>query len=231
MKYITNLLKSLKEVIITYILQIIVTIITATIYYFFINKNLNKFISLYSPISLIALNIIIIYYFWKKNNIKLKKIKIKESYILISLGISISCILNMIIFLFYTPNITTTVPIYLLLISSCIIGPIYEEIIFRYILLNKLKKFNSPKTSIIISSLIFSILHLNPTKIFFSFILGLILNITYNKTNNIITSIIIHISTNTIALFLTNFNIYILILSILILLINIKYINYKNYSL
>ena len=38
----------------------------------------------------------------------------------------------------------------ILLISSGIIGPIYEEILFRYILLNRLKKFNSTTKSIII---------------------------------------------------------------------------------
>ena len=128
----------------------------------------------------------------------------------------------MIIFLIHKqPQVTTNIPLIILLISSGIIGPIYEEILFRYILLNRLKTFNSTTKSIILNSIIFALIHINPIKICYAFILGLILNLTYQKYNNIIAPILIHASANIISLFLTEFNIYILILSTMSLIITI----------
>ena len=130
----------------------------------------------------------------------------------------------MVIFIIHKNTITSNLSNLFLLISSGIIGPIYEEVLFRYIFLNKLKQFNTTKKAIIINSLIFALIHINPIKICYAFILGLILNITYKKYKNIKAPIIIHISANIIVLFISTFNIYILVLSFIILLINKKYV-------
>ena len=130
----------------------------------------------------------------------------------------------MVIFIIHKNNITSNLSNLFLLISSGIIGPIYEEVLFRYIFLNKLKQFNTTKKAIIINSLIFALIHITPIKICYAFILGLILNITYQKYKNIKAPIIIHISANIIVLFISTFNIYILVLSFIILLINKKYV-------
>ena len=127
----------------------------------------------------------------------------------------------MLIFLIFKPSpIVITIPLYISIISTGIIGPILEEVLFRYILLNNLKKFNTSKKSIIIATLIFAIVHGSIIKIIYAFILGLILNIIYHKYNNIKANILIHISANIIAIFLSSFNIYILILSIIGLIVS-----------
>lgn len=213
---------SMKEIIVTYILQYLIIIIASLIYTSLGYKNLEGFINNESIIILSIFYILTIIYLIIKNKIKEENYKINNTYNLISLGISISIIMNMIIFKL-TNNISIrTISLPLAIISSGIIGPIYEEILFRYIFLNRLKKYYSTKKAILINTIIFSLIHINPINIIYAFVLGIIINITYNKYKNIKYPILIHISSNTISIFLSEFNSYILILSIILLLINIK---------
>ena len=105
----------------------------------------------------------------------------------------------------------------ILIISSVIVGPFIEEILFRYILLGNLKKFNSKIISIILGSLIFSLMHNGIINIVYTFLLGLILGVIYLKKGKITDSIIVHSAANFISIFLTGFNNYILLLSFILL--------------
>lgn len=227
-KKLKKIIISSQEIIVTYILHLATIIISCIIYHFITHKNITNFIKYYGFIITIIFCTITSLILYKKNITVSNKLAPKNYYYLISIGISISCLFNMILFKFIPPKNTINYNIILLFISSSIIGPIYEEILFRYILLNKLKKFNSPTKSIIISTLIFSILHLTPIKILYAFILGLILNITYHKTNNILSSILIHISANSISLLLIQYNKHILILSIVLVFILLECSKVKN---
>lgn len=90
------------------------------------------------------------------------------------------------------------------LISSSIIGPILEELLFRGIVFNELKTFNSLITAYFLSVIIFALFHEKPSQILYSFIFGLILNFIYIKTNNLIYPIIFHISANTVVTLFIN---------------------------
>lgn len=225
MKYI---LKSSKEIIITYILNYLLIIITALIYNNLGYNNLEYFITNILPIILIIFYILTILYLYKKNYIKEKNLSKKEYFPLSILGISLATILNMIIFKLIPPTTTTSLPIIVSIISTGIIGPIYEEILFRYILYNRLKNKYSIKKSILITTIIFSLIHLSPIKIVYAFILGLIINISYERHNNILAPILIHISANTIVIFLYEYNTYILLLSIICIILSIKLNKLKN---
>ena len=225
MKYI---LKSSKEIITTYILNYIIIVITALIYNYLGYNNLEYFITNILPIILITFYILTIFYLYKKNYIKEKSLSTKEYFPLSILGISIATLLNMIIFKLIPPTITSFLPIIVSVISTGIIGPIYEEILFRYILYNRLKNKYSIKKSILITTIIFSLIHLSPIKIIYAFILGLIINISYERHNNILAPILIHISANTIVIFLYEYNTYILLLSIICLMLSIKLNKLKN---
>ena len=228
MNYIKKLLISSKEIIITYLLEYIILIISCLIYYILINKELTTFINNnLSYISIISL-IIITTYIYNKNKIKESNINYKLLFPVISIGISISCFLNMIIFKIYPPINNVNNISFILIISSGLLGPIYEEILFRYINLNKLKEFNTPIKSILINSLIFALIHFNIKEIIFAFFLSLTINYIYHKKNNIIYPIIIHQSANIISLFLSSYNRTILILSIICFLINIEIIKEFN---
>lgn len=211
MKYLWKLFLSLKEIFIMIILQYIILFICYIVF------GNDKSIILGS----ILLTIVnIIYILWKSKGIKFVfKWKSYLPYILI--GIGISSIYNMIIFMLGLGNeVTTEFNIILNIISSGIIGPIFEEILFRYDLIKRLKKFNSNKYLIIIlSSIIFGLFHTGITTIIYAFIVGLINSYIYMKDKDIIKPIIIHISGNIFVNLLNGYNSWILIFGIFITVI------------
>lgn len=219
MKYI---LKSLKEIFITYIFNYLIIIISVLIYNLLGYNNLECFINSILPIILIIFYILTIIYLYKKNYTKEQSLSKKQYFPLILLGISLATLLNMIIFRLFPPTSTTSLPIIISVISTGIIGPIYEEILFRYILYNRLKKKYSIKKSILITTIIFALIHLSPIKIIYAFLLGLTMNILYERHKNILAPILIHISANTIVIFLYEYNTYILLLTIICLMLSIK---------
>lgn len=217
MKYI---FKSSKEIFITYILNYFLIFMIALIYSLLGYKNLTNFLSTTASYILLSFNILTIIYLYKKNQQQEQSLSPKNYYPLILLGISISVLLNMIIFFFNPPH-TIIKPTILTIISSGLIGPIYEETLFRYILYNRLKKKYSIKKSILITTIIFALIHLSTIKIIYAFTLGLIINMSYEKYHNILSPILIHIAANTIVLFLYEYNTYIFLLSIIAFLISI----------
>lgn len=219
MKYLKNLLYSLRLIVLIYIIQYLIVFLCSAIYSSLGCDNLTSFISSELSIILTIVNLITVIILIKKYHIPNNKLKLTSYYPLITLGISLSCLCNMLIFLI-TPSQETTIPIYISIISSGIIGPILEEILFRYILIKDLNKFNYNNISLIIATIIFAIIHITPIKILYTLILGLILNLIYQKYNNIKANILIHMSANIIAIFLYSFNIYILLLSLISLILS-----------
>lgn len=122
-----------------------------------------------------------------------QKLKIKDILLLMIIGIVLSLIVNTLL----VNNVKIS---FLKIITTSIIGPILEEFIYRGILYNKLKEFNSNRTSIVISSVIFGLIHINPIKIIYTFILGIILAKIYEKKKTLKAPIITHISFNLTAI-------------------------------
>lgn len=82
-------------------------------------------------------------------------------------------------------------------ISILIVSPIFEELFFRNFLLKQLIERYSLKTSIIISSLCFAVIHIEtPFNIIPTFIFGLISSLIYIKTKQIGYSIVLHFLVN-----------------------------------
>lgn len=84
-------------------------------------------------------------------------------------------------------------------IAIVIAAPILEELIFRGIILNGLLRRYSPVKSIIISSVLFGIVHLNPWQFMSALIIGTFSGWVYYKTKKLSLSIIIHFVNNLIA--------------------------------
>lgn len=80
-----------------------------------------------------------------------------------------------------------------------ILGPVIEEIIFRGIIIERLGTKYNYRWAVIISSILFAILHLGPIG---AFIFGIALSLVYLKTESLMIPILIHIANNTIAIFL-----------------------------
>lgn len=229
MNLLKTILKSSKEIIITYILSYVLIFILCLIYTLLGYQDLTKFMNTYCLYISLIFYVIIIIYLYKRNYLKEPLLSKKKYIPLISLGISLAIMLNMIIFFINPPQpVETTISPILNLISSGIIGPVYEEILFRYLLYNRLKEKYHYKKALIITTIVFALIHLSPVKIIYAFILGFIINISYEKNQNILAPILIHIAANSIVLLLKEYNTSILLLSIISLIISIKLNFTKN---
>lgn len=115
-------------------------------------------------------------------------------------------------------NAAITMPPALTLICTGILAPIMEEIIFRYGIFKYLKKKNII-FAIVVSSLCFGIMHMNIIQSGYAFLIGLVLAYIYNKTDNLLDPILIHIGVNlsSVIFTFTKFNelAYLFILSII----------------
>lgn len=89
-----------------------------------------------------------------------------------------------------------------------IASPILEEMIFSGIILDGLLKKYTPKKSILVTSLLFGLIHLSPIQFISGFIIGIFTGYIYYKTRSITLSIIIHATGNITILLLNHFKIY-----------------------
>jgi membrane protease YdiL (CAAX protease family) len=94
-------------------------------------------------------------------------------------------------------------------LTIAIAAPLFEELVFRGIILQGFLKRYSPMKSIIWSAAIFGIAHLNPWQFLAAFPIGLLIGWLYWKTNSLLPGILIHFISNTfsfILLWFTNDN-------------------------
>ena len=81
-----------------------------------------------------------------------------------------------------------------------IIAPLAEEVVFRgAILRSLLEKFSKPWTAIVISALLFALIHLNPAQMPHAFLVGLLLGWMYWRTGSIIPGVLLHVVNNTVS--------------------------------
>ncbi len=91
----------------------------------------------------------------------------------------------------------TSAPIWLVIIVACVLAPIFEELIFRKLLMDRLGAYGD-RMIILVSALAFAFLHGNLHQFFYSFTLGLLLAFIYSRTGRVIYPIIIHAAVNTL---------------------------------
>ncbi|MEL7001850.1 MAG: type II CAAX endopeptidase family protein [Bacteroidota bacterium] len=81
-------------------------------------------------------------------------------------------------------------------LTVAVAAPILEELIFRGVILNGLLKNYSPLKAIMISSLLFGLLHLNPWQFIAAFNLGVLAGWVFYRTGSIIPAIAVHFVNN-----------------------------------
>jgi hypothetical protein len=84
-------------------------------------------------------------------------------------------------------------------IAIVLAAPILEELIFRGIMLNGLLRAHTPIKAILISSILFGLVHLNPWQFISAFMIGIFSGWVYYKTKNLTLSIHIHFVNNAVA--------------------------------
>lgn len=215
MKYLKNLILSFREIFLLFILQY--AIIISCLFIFGMDKSI-----IIGSIFICIIEIIYVIFKYKGKKIKVEQYNLFP-YIL--LGIGITTTYNMILFAMNLGNeVDTNINIVFNIICSGIVGPIFEETLFRYSFINYLKKFNNTKMSIIISSIVFAICHTGITTIMYAFIIGLVNSYLYIKKKNILVPIVIHMSANIFVNVLNIFNPYILIIGIFLIVLSVTII-------
>ena len=93
-------------------------------------------------------------------------------------------------------------------IATVIISPIFEEILYRGLMYNKLKEISNAFIGVLISSILFALLHIPKygfgINTFFLFLVGILFAYCYEKSNNIYVPIFVH-SINNFFIFLFNY--------------------------
>ena len=90
-------------------------------------------------------------------------------------------------------------------IGSAVVAPIYEELLFRGIIFPKLIQKTNFTIALLLSSLIFAVLHFHLSALLPLFVLSIILSITYLYTSTIWASISLHALFNLISIIAVKF--------------------------
>ncbi len=84
-------------------------------------------------------------------------------------------------------------------ISIAVLAPILEEVLFRGAIQGYLMRKYNPTVGIVVASLIFGIIHMNPIQVFYAFFLGLIFGWIYYRTRSLMPVVIGHVLNNSLA--------------------------------
>lgn len=85
---------------------------------------------------------------------------------------------------------------------ACLLGPLLEELLYRGVILQGMRKYNE-RFAIVISALIFGLMHQNYQQFILAFALGLVLAAVTLKYESIVPAVITHIIVNTTGILTT----------------------------
>ncbi len=214
MKYLWNFILSLKEIIIVFFIQYFILILSIIVF----SVSRSYYIG---TILIMVFDILFIIFNMKRIDISFNDKNNYFPYIL--LGLSISIIYNMLLYKYGIYSYQDyDISILLIVVASSIVGPIFEEILFRYLFIIKLEKFISNKWVIIfLSSFIFAIAHSNFLSLVIAFFIGIINGYIFIKTRDVIKISLVHIFVNLVSSFLYQYNSYIFIIGICLFIISL----------
>ena len=87
-----------------------------------------------------------------------------------------------------------------LLVAGIVVAPVVEEVFFRGFVFAGLRTRYEWKKAAVISSILFALIHFQLTAMIPIFILGFIFSYLYHRSNSIWPAIVMHVSTNALAL-------------------------------
>ncbi len=80
-------------------------------------------------------------------------------------------------------------------VTMCVLPAVFEEVMFRGVVLNYFRQFGK-KSAIIFSSLLFAIMHFDFSNFLATFVLGIVLAVLVCRSNRIVYSMIAHFTVN-----------------------------------
>ena len=78
-------------------------------------------------------------------------------------------------------------------------APLIEEIVFRGIVFRSLRRVSPPWVAILVSSVLFGLYHMNTVQIVYATLMGLVAGIIFEKSNNLLFPILVHVANNLVA--------------------------------
>lgn len=187
-------------------MQIVVSVLIAAGYAIF-NRALPHAILIEILTSIIS-NLAIIFVLWKIKYVDAKRFFLKNTswlnlllmvVMLMSASFSCSVLEEM---LQIPDNMAEIFPLImnnpLGIVALAIIAPIAEEVVFRGAILGHLLENTKwdYRLSILVSALVFGVIHLNPIQIVFATIIGLLLGWAYWRTRSLLPCILMHVANN-----------------------------------
>ena len=94
-------------------------------------------------------------------------------------------------------------PLWVTLLSVSVFAPVFEEWLCRGMILRGLLKHIRPVWAMVISSLIFAVIHMNPWQAMPAFILGMLFAYVYYRTGSLKLTMLMHCANNTFAALLS----------------------------
>ena len=91
------------------------------------------------------------------------------------------------------------------LLAVGIVGPIFEELLFRGLVFGELRKVTHIRLAIVIQALIFGIYHMNVVQGAYAFLIGILLGYIYYRSSSILAPAIIHIAINSSSVIISRF--------------------------
>ncbi len=92
----------------------------------------------------------------------------------------------------------------LVFVGTALVAPIIEEIIFRGLILNELKKVMTVTGAVILQGILFGVYHLQVIQGAYAILFGILMGLAYVWTKSIWSSIIIHVMINGTSTILSN---------------------------
>lgn len=92
-------------------------------------------------------------------------------------------------------DVFDSMPLGIILVCACILGPIMEEILFRGLIARKLSRYGESAAALV-SGLLFGLFHATVTQFFYAAALGVLLAYAYFKTGRLIVPILLHMAFN-----------------------------------
>lgn len=93
--------------------------------------------------------------------------------------------------------------IWLEIVGSAVITPFLEELLHRGVVYGRLRRMMGLWPAVLVSALVFAVLHFNIVQFIYAFLLGIVLALFVEKTGSIYVAVVAHIVANAIAVIRT----------------------------
>lgn len=149
----------------------------------------------------ILIMIPMLFYAYRKKIKLYRKMKMVNALQIISLGLVLNFIVSFIVESLpatsqydQLTSLVLTDNVFITFLTSAILAPVIEELIFRFGICGIYK--DEREKAILVSAFMFGLAHFNLIQSTYAFILGIVLAYVYTKSQNLLTSTLMHITIN-----------------------------------